>query len=271
LTCRATAREKPGQGTTGPPVETTGGLKEWEKDMTKNSLIAFVGIAAFAAVASAAPTVSVKYLGTGKGQNLSINFNGNNQNVFVGQLRHQLSNASAGYEWLNGEHRTYCTDLFQYVTSTTKTYTIEQVESMPGASPMGQSKADALRAMFAVADANVASINASNDYATGFQLAIWEIVSDFSGSFAMNANSFASGNFKAKRTNGSALTASVVGVANSAYNAAMNYLQSNGQSSTLVGIASGTAQDQLILVPTPGVLTLAGLGGLLCTRRRRGN
>ena len=239
--------------------------------MNKNSIIAFAGIAAIAALASAAPTVSVKYLGTGKGQNVSINFNGNSQNVFAGQLRHQLSNASAGYEWLNGEHRTYCTDLYQYVTGSTKTYTIEQVENMPGSSPMGQAKADAIRALFAVANANVASIDASNDYATGFQLAIWEIVSDYSGTFSMNANSFTSGQFKAKRTNGSALTASVVNVAASAYNAAMSYLQSNGESTTLLGIASGTSQDQLIMVPSPGVLTLAGLGGLLCTRRRRGN
>jgi hypothetical protein len=239
--------------------------------MTKNSIIAFVGIAAIAAVASAAPTVSVKFLGTGKGQNLSINFNGNNQNVFVGQLRHQLSNASAGYEWINGEHRTYCTDLYQYVTTTTKTYTIEQIENMPGSNPMGLAKANAIRALFAVADANVDNINASNDYATGFQLAIWEIVTDYSGSFAMNANSFTTGNFKAKKTSGSALTSGVVSVATAAYNAALNYLQTNGQSTTVIGVSHCDNQDQLIKVPTPGVLTLAGLGGLLCTRRRRGN
>lgn len=239
--------------------------------MNKNSIIAFAGIAAIAALASAAPTVNVKFLGTGKGQSLSINFNGNNQNVFVGQLRHQLSNASAGYEWINGEHRTYCTDLYQYVTSSTKTYTVEQIENMPGSSPMGMAKADAIRALFAVADANVDSINASNDYATGFQLAIWEIVTDYSGSFAMNANSFTTGNFKAKKTNGSALTSGVVSVASSAYNAALNFLQTNGQSTTLLGIAHCDNQDQLIKVPTPGALALAGFGGLLCTRRRRGN
>lgn len=240
--------------------------------MNKNSIIAFAGIAAFAALASAAPTVSVKYLGTGQGQNVSITFNGNTTNVFAGQLRHQLSNASAGYEWINGEYRTYCTDLYQYVTSSTKTYTIEQIQNMPGASPMGMAKADAIRALFAVANANVDTINASNDYATGFQLAIWEIVTDYSGAnFAINSSSFTNGGFKAKRTNGSALTSGVVSAASSAYNAAMNYLQTNGQSSNLLGIASGSYQDQLIKVPTPGVLTLAGLGGLLCTRRRRGN
>ncbi|HEX8876029.1 MAG TPA: hypothetical protein VF777_04725 [Phycisphaerales bacterium] len=239
--------------------------------MNKNSIIALAGLAAIAAAASAAPTVSVKYLGTGQGQNVSITFNGNSQNVFAGQLRHLLTNASAGYEWINGEHRTYCTDLYQYVTSSTKTYTIEQVQNMPGSSPMGIAKADALRALFAVANANVDTINASNDYATGFQLAIWEIVTDYSGSFAMNASSFTSGNFKAKKTNGSALSSGVVSVASSAYNAAMNFLQTNGQSTDLLGIASGTAQDQLIRVPTPGALALAGFGGLLCTRRRRGN
>lgn len=240
--------------------------------MKKSSIIVIAGIATIAAAASAAPTVDVKFLGVGQGQNVTITFNGNNQNVFVGQLRHQLSNASAGYEWLNGEHRTYCTDLYQYVTSTTKSYTIEQVENMPGASPMGLAKANAIRALFAVANANVNTISASNDYATGFQLAIWEIVTDYSGSnFAINSSNFTSGNFKAKQTNGSALTTGVVSVASSAYNAAMNYLQTNGQDTTLLGIASGTSQDQLLRVPTPGALALAGFGGLLCTRRRRGN
>ncbi|MFN9972033.1 MAG: hypothetical protein ACK58T_19315, partial [Phycisphaerae bacterium] len=208
--------------------------------------------------------MDVKFLGVGQGQNLTITFNGSNQNVFVGQLRHQLSNASAGYAWINGEHRTYCTDLYQYVTSTTKSYTIEQVENMPGSSPMGLAKANAIHALFAVANANVDTINASNDYATGFQLAIWEIVTDYSGSnFAINASNFTNGNFKAKQTNGSALNSNVVSVASSAYNAALNYLQTNGQSTALLGISSGTNQDQLLRVPTPGVLTLAGLGGLL--------
>lgn len=240
--------------------------------MTKNSIIAFAGIAAIAALASAAPTVDVKFLGVGKGQNLTITFNGSNQNVFVGQLRHQLSNATDGYSWINGEHRTYCTDLYQYVTSTTKAYGIEQVKNMPGASPMGLAKAEAIRALFAVADANVDTINASNDYATGFQLAIWEIVTDYTGSnFAISSSNFTTGNFKAKQTNGSALSTNVVSVASSAYNAALNYLQTNGQDTGILGISSGTNQDQLLRVPTPGVLTLAGLGGLLCTRRRRGN
>lgn len=236
----------------------------------RNSLIAFAGIATIASFASAGPTISVKYLGKGSGQDVKITYNGDSKNVFAGQLNHQLSNAGAGYSWLNGNHLTYCTDLAQYVTSSTKTYTIEQVESMPGASPMGQAKADALRALFAVAGGAQSAPAASNDYATAFQLAVWEIVTDYnSSSFAINAASFTTGNFKAKKTNNSALSSSVVNAATALYNSATSFLQSNGSSTELLGIASGSYQDQLVRVPAPGAAALAGVGGLLLARRRR--
>lgn len=236
----------------------------------RNAIIAFAGIAAAASFANAATTVSVKYLGKGAGQDVKMTYNGNTSTVFAGQLKHQLSNAGAGYSWLNGTHLTYCTDLAQYVTSSTKTYTIEQVENMPGSSPMGQAKADALRALFAVANGAQAATSASNDYATAFQLAVWEIVTDYSGSsFAINAASFTTGNFKAKRTNNNALTSSVVNAASSLYNSAVLFLQNNGSSTQLLGIASGSYQDQLVQVPAPGCAALAGIGGILVARRRR--
>lgn len=100
----------------------------------RSTIIAIAGIGAFASFASAGPTVDVKFLGTGAGQTVTMTLNGNSTNVFAGQLKHQLSNASSGFSWLNGIHLTYCTDLAQYVTSSTKTYTIEAIENMPGSS-----------------------------------------------------------------------------------------------------------------------------------------
>lgn len=236
----------------------------------KNTIFAFAGLAAVASFATAASTVDVKYLGKGAGQSVKMTFNGNTKTVFAGQLKHQLSNAGAGYSWLNGTHLTYCTDLAQYVTSSTKNYTIEQIENMPGASPMGQAKADAIRALFAVANGDQSSSTATADYATAFQLAVWEIVTDFSGSsFAMNAASFTTGNFKAKKTNNNALSSTIVNTASNLYNSAVLFLQNNGSSSQVLGIASGSYQDQLVQVPAPGCAALAGIGGILVARRRR--
>ncbi|MBX3388158.1 MAG: Cys-Gln thioester bond-forming surface protein [Phycisphaeraceae bacterium] len=234
----------------------------------RNNIIAFTGIAAFASFASAGPSISVKYLGKGAGQNVTMTLNGSSKNVFAGQLNHQLSNAAGGYGWLNGNHLTYCTDLTQYVTSTTKTYTIEQIEIMPGSSPMGQAKADAIRALFVAANGAQAIAATSNDYATAFQLAIWEIVTD-GPSASITASSFTTGNFRAKKTNGSALSSGVVSIATNLYATAMSYLQTGGSSNQVLGIASGSYQDQLVQVPTPGAAALAGLGGLLVAGRRR--
>lgn len=232
------------------------------------TIASVIAAAAFASVASAAPTISVKYLGKGAGQSVTMTLNGNSKNVFAGQLNHQLSNAAAGFAWLNGNHLTYCTDLAQYVTSSTKTYTIEQVENMPGSSPMGLAKADAIRGLFAVANGAQASIAASNDYATAFQLAIWEIVTD-GPTASLTASNFSTGNFRAKKTNGSALSSSVVSIATNLYAAAMSFVQSNESTDQILGIASGSYQDQLVQVPAPGCAALAGIGGLLVAGRRR--
>ncbi|MGH7244677.1 MAG: hypothetical protein ACREJD_14790 [Phycisphaerales bacterium] len=233
-----------------------------------SNIIAFAGIATIASFASAASTISVKYLGAGAGQSVTMTLNGHSSNVFAGQLKHQLSNAASGYEWLNGTHLTYCTDLTQHVTSTTKTYTVEQVENMPGSSPMGLSKADAIRGLFAVANGAQASIAASNDYATAFQLAIWEIVTDGAGASITAAN-FTTGNFKAKKTNGNALSSSVVNTAASLYNSARAFVQAHSTTDQILGLASGSYQDQLVQVPTPGAAALAGIGGVLVASRRR--
>ncbi len=226
------------------------------------------GMCGIAGAAFAGPNVSVKYLGTGAGQTVTMTLNGNSTNVFAGQLKHNLSNAQGGYGWINGDHLTYCTDLTQYVTSSTKTYTIENIENMPGNSPMGVTKADAIRGLFAAANGAQAAANASADYATAFQLAVWEIVTDGAGA-SITASSFTSGNFKAKKTNGNALSGNVVSIAANLYSSAVLFVQAHSSTDQIIGVASNSYQDQLIQVPTPGAAALAGIGGLLIAGRRR--
>lgn len=236
--------------------------------MQNRFAFAVAGVVAFASLASASPTVNAVFTGTGAGQNVKIEFGTTTMNVFAGQLKHTLSNASAGYSWINGNHITYCTDLNQVVANTSRTFTIAQVQDAPGNAAMGTLKADALRALYAWGGTQ-AITTTNNTFAAAFQLAVWEIYMDYSPSMTLNAASFTSGSFKARQTNGNALTSTLVNQAVSIYSGAMTAMNTNNVSSNLVAIISPTAQDQLVVIPTPGTAALAGLGGLLLMRRRR--
>ncbi len=107
------------------------------------------------------------------------------------------------------------------------------------------------------------SASASDDLAAAFQLMVWEIVYDFDGTSA--SLSTTGGNLKFRQTNGNALT---TGVQN-AFNNLRTSVLANADTPWLFGFASGSSQDQLVFVPTPGSLALMGAAGLLAARRRR--
>ncbi len=225
------------------------------------------GLVCALAPAAMADTVTVQYLGKGKGSNVRITWNGNSENLFAGQLRHELSNpAGPTAISLVGEFRTFCSDLAQRVTSTPKTYTVLPVESVPGSSPMGIDIAAAIRSLYATAGFTAVLATASNDYATAFQLAIWEIISDFNPGMGPASLSLTSGNFSATKTDGSPLSSNITTLANGFLSSFSAMLPSSHQ---VLGLSSGTAQDQLVLIPTPGALAVLGLGGLMIARRRR--
>jgi hypothetical protein len=219
------------------------------------------------APAALADTVTVKYLGKGKGSNVRITWNGHSENLFAGQLRHQLSDPVGPTAiGLIGEFRTFCSDLAQLVTSTPTTYSVLPVEAVPGSAPMGTDVAAAIRALYASAGFTAVLATASNDYATAFQLAIWELISDYNPGMGPASLSLTSGNFSATKTDGSPLSSSITSLANGFLSSLSAALPSSHQ---LLGLSSGTAQDQLVLIPTPGALAVVGLGGLLVARRRR--
>jgi hypothetical protein len=234
--------------------------------MKTSTLVA--AVAAFAAASSAqAGFANLQYLGTGKGRNVQYVWNETQtQNVFSGQLRHRLTNTAGPLVVVNGEYRTYCTDLFQTVTSTARSYeqvSIAAIPFSPIAATMGNSKAAGLRSLYAMSGAGAIASTASDDLAAAFQLMVWEVVYDFDGTSA--SLSTTAGNLKARQTNGSALTTGV----QTAFNNLRASVLANADTPWLFGFASGSNQDQLVFVPTPGSMALLGAAGMMIARRRR--
>lgn len=237
--------------------------------MSKKMMVgvaSFVSVMALAGVAGA-DVVSVKYTGTAKGGNYGVVFNGSSMNVFAGQLKHNLSGGTGAAAGLSGEHTTFCTDLYQFVTSTTLTYDVVPLEALPSSSPMGAARASALLDIYTTAAGAQLSSSASNDYAAAFQLAVWEIATDFNPNVGASSLNISAGNFRATKTDGSAVSSAVQGYVNSFF--AVVGAPRNGTAPQMLGLRSGSNQDQLVQVPGPGSAAIAGLGGLLAVGRRR--
>jgi hypothetical protein len=230
------------------------------------TITAVVAAAAFSTVAHA-DFVDVQYKGTAKGISVRVQDPVGARNLFAGQLKHQLSNGTGVASTLSGVHRTFCSDLYQTVTSTTKTYSLVTIDQIPGAAPMGNVKAAAIQAIYNAFGVAASDVNADSKLAGAFQLAVWEIVTDFNGT--LGSLSMTNGGFKATKTDGSALDATVSSHLNAMFSTAVN-LATTGVS--LTGLASGKAQDQILMgfaVPAPGTAALAALGTLMIARRRR--
>ncbi|MCC6675686.1 MAG: hypothetical protein IT436_00955 [Phycisphaerales bacterium] len=232
----------------------------------KKLMIGMVSIAALAGAAGA-DVVNVRFTGTARGGNYGVVFNGSGMNVFAGQLKHTLSGGTGVAAGLSGEHTTFCTDLYQYVTSTTLTYDVVPLEALPSSSPMGAGRAAALLDIYTTAAGAQLSSSASNDYASAFQLAVWEIATDYNPNVGPSSLNISSGNFRATKTDGSPVSSAVQGYLSTFF--AVVGAPRTGSDPDILGLRSGSNQDQLVQVPGPGSAVIAGLGGLLAVGRRR--
>lgn len=233
---------------------------------TRSKMIALLTSAVGLVSAANADLVDMRYVGRGQGRTVRITTPSSSFNVFAGQLRHVFSNGTGLGAQLSGEMITFCTDLTQEVTSSTRTYTILPLESAPVGGAMGSDKARAIASLYDYALGVQLEQGASADLACAFQLAVWEIVADYSWSLGGSSLSMAGGSFRATRTDGSPLWSGVTNYLNAFF-----FNTSNASSSTagLAGVTSGSYQDQIVTVPAPGAAALAGLGMMLCIKRRR--
>ncbi len=231
--------------------------------MNRNFRIIASSLLASSALVGAAHAdfVDVYCSGTGAGQSVSVTLNGNGHNSFAGQIALTLSN-STGVN-LNGNWVSYCTELDQHISpgGATNTYEVLPVSDLPiPGLGMGTARADAIARMYKFA--NGAQYGASNDYAAAFQVAIWEISNDYTGS--AGSLDIGAGIFTGN------LSAGILSDLSTLLAAAAN---TNGALADITGLGNGSYQDQIIEtpgnIPAPGALALLGAAGLFGARRRR--
>ena len=223
---------------------------------------------AAAASAARADFVDLAFLGTASGQNVQAVHFGSTTNVFAGQLRHRFSNGTGAAAAMNGDHLTVCSDFYQHVTSSARTYEVVDIDQLPSSLPMGAVRAQALRDVFDAFGAGALAVNASSTLAAAFQVAVWEIVTDYSG--AAESLDLSAGSFRARQTSGVAFTGSLATQISQILAVVGAAHQESGLS--MAGLRSGANQDQIVLgyaVPAPGTAALAGLGLVFAGRRRR--
>jgi len=232
-------------------------------------------IAAAAACGSVyADTVDVQYLRKGAGRTIKFDLNGSRQNVFAGQLEHHFSNGTGVGANLSGDLLTYCTDLMEHVSGSTSTFDIVDPQNAPS-TPMGPTRADALRDLYTYAGGSQLARGADRDFAAAFQLAVWEVVYDFDDNSGRSSLDIESGAFESYRTNGWGLSSAIKNHLDDLFDAIGN-MAARTDGMDLYAVVNDGKQDQLIemqmqAVPLPSVagLGFAGLLGVAGNRRRR--
>ncbi len=231
--------------------------------MQKRTIIAIAGTIA-AASAATADHIDMKFNGTGQGRNVWTSFNGNARNLFAGQLRHQVTGGEGLGAELAGDYNTFCADLYEYVTSSNVEYEIVPLREVPGNAPMGADRAAAVRDLFAATGGDATLGTATKDYAAAFQIAVWEIVSDYDANVGAGSLNLSDGTFRAGQNNNTELNSGIMDHVNDLFGA----VGGSYGPATVIAVTRNGAQDQLFAVPAPATAGLL-LGGLAFGRRRR--
>ncbi|MBM4109164.1 MAG: hypothetical protein FJ255_10210 [Phycisphaerae bacterium] len=231
--------------------------------MSRSTMIVAMVAAGIAGSADAG-LVDVQYTGKGKGSTVKVTFGSTTKNVFAGQLKHTIMGGLGADAVYNGEWLTYCSELTQSTSSSVHPFSVVPLSALPGSAPMGAARAAAIFDVYAAAGALPHTSATTDDYATAFQVAIWEIINDFTPEAGAGGLSLATGAFSARKTDGSALPSSIVAITNTLFGAI-----GTGASANIAGISNGSKQDQIVPIPAPGAAAMAGVGLVLIARRHR--
>lgn len=227
------------------------------RSMTTLSVVLACGT--LASMASAVDTVRATFNSVSPAASceFSADFGGTWKATQAGGMNWTRDGVMPGtYAGLQGEFQTFCIEVTQNVAfNTSYLYDVVNTENAPTVDPtfslpMGAFKASQLSELFG---RFYSGLTTGSDYGA-FQMAIWEIVYEM-GETPLNVDN---GRFQIKNAVPEQAMA----------NAMLGAINGQGPTMNLLALTSREFQDQ-VFVPTPGALALAGMGGLLISRRRR--
>jgi hypothetical protein len=189
------------------------------------------------------------------------------QDVAAGGFAVQVTAGDPGVEGLGSAFTAWCLDIERAL----KLPSSYEVTATPFLTKLlSNAQKAAIRAVFNAG--YDAALLPGNDYSAGFQLALWEIVNETSGSFSLAGGSFTATAAAGALTVAGNLLAGLdaAGGAPLGGNWRIVYLQSRDGN----GDGRRDSQNLVTVAPVPlpaaGLMLLAALGGMAAARRRRG-
>lgn len=215
-----------------------------------------------------ADIVELSYAGRGRGQNVHVTAGAREMNTFAGQLLIDITAGTGLGEQLVGLNTLYCVDVTAHMPKEPSEFAIVPLTEVPDSRPMTAAAAGAMASMFAGAAGAQFESDAPAAYAAAFQLAVWEIASDFDPQLGLSSLDLSSGWFHAEGFGETELPAAVADYAADLFAAAASAEQYDGW---LFALRSDRYQDQIgaRAVPTPGPTAMLSLGIALAAGRRR--
>ena len=223
-----------------------------------------VVLSAMSQAAFAVDTVEASRVGYGLTQNINVTGSqiGGSFTFPVGQFVYNFRNGVGEGALLNGDTLTFCTDLAQDVFPGYALYNVVPVANTPDPGPvMGGAKAQAIADVWA---AIAGQQFTSAPHAAAFQMLVWEIVYDFTGS--VGSLDASSGNVQYQS---SASTAGHFSSTLAIFNSFKSAVGGGGSLSDLRAVTNGDNQDQIVIIPAPGAIALVGAAAFMAVRRNR--